>query len=167
MEGHTDRYGMSAMDTSYTERPGRVAASAIVLLCLSAVATAAAAQEHVVRVPVSGTVEMGLAPFIERTIEEAEAAGAAAVILEIETPGGRVDAAERITSAISRAELPVYAYVNLHAYSAGARRPWRARAARARVSRAMAPRSFPSAPRTTGATRPCDVSTATAISTRS
>ncbi len=108
------------MNTSYMERSGRVGGSALVLLWLSAAATAAAGQEHVVRVPVSGTVEMGLAPFIERTIEEAEADGAAAVVLEIETPGGRVDAAERITSAISRAELPVYAYVNLHAYSAGA-----------------------------------------------
>lgn len=108
------------MDTSHKDRSGRAAVSAFALLWLSAFATAAAGQEHVVRVPVSGTVEMGLAPFIERTIEEAEAAGAAAVILEIETPGGRVDAAERITSAISRAELPVYAYINLHAYSAGA-----------------------------------------------
>ena len=108
------------MNTSYMERSGRVGGSALVLLWLSAAATAAAGQEHVIRVPVSGTVEMGLAPFIERTIEEAEADGAAAVVLEIETPGGRVDAAERITSAISRAELPVYAYVNLHAYSAGA-----------------------------------------------
>ena len=108
------------MKTSYMERSGRVGGSALVLLWLSAAATAATGQEHVVRVPVSGTVEMGLAPFIERTIEEAEADGAAAVVLEIETPGGRVDAAERITSAISRAELPVYAYVNLHAYSAGA-----------------------------------------------
>ncbi len=108
------------MNTSYMERSGRVGGSALVLLWLSAAATAATGQEHVVRVPVSGTVEMGLAPFIERTIEEAEADGAAAVVLEIETPGGRVDAAERITSAISRAELPVYAYVNLHAYSAGA-----------------------------------------------
>ena len=74
----------------------------------------------VVRVPVSGTVEMGLAPFIERALAEAEAAGAAAVVLDIDTPGGRVDAAERITNAISRARVPVYAYVNLHAYSAGA-----------------------------------------------
>lgn len=108
------------MDRSCTERSGRVGVSVCALLWLSAFSTAAAGQEHVVRVPVSGTVEMGLAPFIERTIEEAEADGAAAVVLEIETPGGRVDAAERITSAISRAELPVYAYVNLHAYSAGA-----------------------------------------------
>lgn len=80
----------------------------------------AAAQQEVVRVPVSGTVEMGLAPFIERTLAEAEASGARAVVLDIETFGGRVDAAERIVSSVSRAEVPVYAYVNMYAYSAGA-----------------------------------------------
>lgn len=80
----------------------------------------AAAQPQVVRVPVTGTVEMGLAPFVERVVEEAEAAGAAAVVLDIETQGGRVDAALRITSAVSRARVPVYAYVNMYAYSAGA-----------------------------------------------
>ncbi len=80
----------------------------------------AAAQQSVVRVPVAGTVEMGLAPFIERTLAEAEAAGARAVVLDIETFGGRVDAAERIVSAVSRAEVPVYSYVNMYAYSAGA-----------------------------------------------
>lgn len=83
-------------------------------------AAGAAGQEQVVRVPVSGVVEMGLAPFIERTLEEAAAAGAAAVVLDIETPGGRVDSAERITNAIGRADVPVYAWVNMHAYSAGA-----------------------------------------------
>lgn len=118
---------MNTMDTYSSRRvarcsgrTARVGVSAFVLCWLPALAATAAGQQHVVRVPVSGTVEMGLAPFIERTIEEAEANGAAAVVLEIETPGGRVDAAERITSAISRAEVPVYAYVNLHAYSAGA-----------------------------------------------
>ncbi len=83
-------------------------------------AAGADAQEQVVRVPVSGVVEMGLAPFIERTLDEAAAAGAAAVVLEIETPGGRVDSAERITNAIGRSQVPVYAWVNMHAYSAGA-----------------------------------------------
>lgn len=83
-------------------------------------AGAVAGQEQVVRVPVAGVVEMGLAPFIERTLEEAAAAGAAAVVLDIETPGGRVDSAERITNAIGRSVVPVYAYVNMHAYSAGA-----------------------------------------------
>lgn len=108
------------MDKHRSGRTARIGVPAFILFWLPAVAATAAGQQHVVRVPVSGTVEMGLAPFIERTIEEAEANGAAAVVLEIETPGGRVDAAERITSAVSRAELPVYAYVNLHAYSAGA-----------------------------------------------
>lgn len=79
-----------------------------------------AGRGELVRVPLTGVVEMGLAPFIERTLEEAAAAGASAVVLDIETPGGRVDAAERITNAISRSRVPVYAYVNMHAYSAGA-----------------------------------------------
>ncbi|MYE14893.1 MAG: nodulation protein NfeD [Gemmatimonadetes bacterium] len=83
-------------------------------------AVGAAGQEQVVRVPVSGVVEMGLAPFIERTLEEAAAAGVAAVVLDIDTPGGRVDSAERITNAIGRSGVPVYAWVNMHAYSAGA-----------------------------------------------
>jgi membrane-bound serine protease (ClpP class) len=74
----------------------------------------------VVRVPVQGTIEQGLAPFIERSLREAAAAGASAVILEIETPGGRIDAAQRIVRAIGEAELPVYAFVNRSAFSAGA-----------------------------------------------
>ena len=74
----------------------------------------------VYRVPVSGVVELGLAPFIERSIREAEEAGADAVVLDIETPGGRVDAAQRIANALEDAPLPVYAYVNRRAYSAGA-----------------------------------------------
>ncbi len=90
------------------------------LLTLSMLAAPVAGQQQVVRVPVTGTVEMGLAPFIERVIEEAEAGGAAAVVLDIETQGGRVDAALRITSAISKSEVPVYAFVNTYAFSAGA-----------------------------------------------
>ncbi|GMR14132.1 MAG: nodulation protein NfeD [Gemmatimonadota bacterium] len=72
------------------------------------------------RVPVSGMIELGLAPFIERSIDDAERAGALAVILDMDTPGGRVDAAERIADAIADAEVPVYAFVNRRAFSAGA-----------------------------------------------
>ncbi|HEX6937871.1 MAG TPA: NfeD family protein [Longimicrobiales bacterium] len=74
----------------------------------------------VFRIPVHGVIELGLAPFIERGIEEAEAAGARAVILDIETPGGRVDAAQRIVNALDAAKVPVYAFVNRRAFSAGA-----------------------------------------------
>jgi membrane-bound serine protease (ClpP class) len=74
----------------------------------------------VVQIPIHGDIELGLAPFVERSLEEARMAGAAAVILDIETPGGRVDAAQRIVNALEDAEVPVYAFINRHAYSAGA-----------------------------------------------
>jgi membrane-bound serine protease (ClpP class) len=79
-----------------------------------------AAQGEVYRVPVEGVIEMGVAPFIERAIREAEQNRAVAVILDIDTPGGRVDAAQRIGNAVRDTDIPVYAYVNRHAISAGA-----------------------------------------------
>ena len=111
---------MNAMNNIQSAVANRLCAGPFALLTLSVLAAPAAAQKQVVRVPVTGTVEMGLAPFIERVIEEAEAGGAAAVVLDIETQGGRVDAALRITSAVSRSQVPVYAFVNMYAYSAGA-----------------------------------------------
>lgn len=91
----------------------------IMVLGLSAVPAAAQAP-LVYRIPVSGTIEMGLAPYVARALGVARDAGADAVVLDIDTPGGRVDAAERIVDAIRGAELPVYAFVNSRAYSAGA-----------------------------------------------
>ncbi len=74
----------------------------------------------VFRVPVKNTIELGLAPFVERSLKEARAAGAQAVVLELDTPGGRVDAAMKIVNAIEDTDIPVYAYVNRWALSAGA-----------------------------------------------
>ncbi len=74
----------------------------------------------VYRIPITGTIENGLAPFVARAVREAHEAGAAAAFLDIDTPGGRVDAAERIADAIRKTDLSVYAYVNPRAYSAGA-----------------------------------------------
>lgn len=75
---------------------------------------------EVFEIPIHGDIELGLAPFVERSLEEARIGGAEAVILDIETPGGRVDAAQRIANAVADAGVPVYAYINRHAYSAGA-----------------------------------------------
>jgi membrane-bound serine protease (ClpP class) len=71
----------------------------IVLICaaLAAPSTAALAQQPLVyRIPVTGTIELGLAPYIARAITEAQADGAAAIVLDIDTPGGRIDAAQQI-----------------------------------------------------------------------
>jgi membrane-bound serine protease (ClpP class) len=74
----------------------------------------------VYRITVSGVVENGLAPYVARSLREAEAQGAVAAILDMDTPGGRIDAAERIADAVRGSRIPVYAYVNPRAYSAGA-----------------------------------------------
>lgn len=44
----------------------------------------------VYHVHLTDVVDLGVAPYLERVIHEAENNGAAAVILEINTPGGRV-----------------------------------------------------------------------------
>jgi membrane-bound serine protease (ClpP class) len=74
----------------------------------------------VYRITVSGVVENGMAPYIARSLREAEAQGAVAAILDMDTPGGRIDAAERIADALRESRIPLYAYVNPRAYSAGA-----------------------------------------------
>ncbi len=99
--------------------------SSIVIAAISGVAVLSAAPADaqtgaVYRVPVTGVVELGLAPYLERAVEEATAAGAAMLLLDMDTPGGRVDAAERISDALSDAAIPVYTFVNRRAFSAGA-----------------------------------------------
>jgi membrane-bound serine protease (ClpP class) len=65
-------------------------------------------------------IDLGLAPFVERVLAEATEAKAAAVVLEINTFGGRVDAAVVIRDALLRAKIPTVAFVNTRAISAGA-----------------------------------------------
>jgi membrane-bound serine protease (ClpP class) len=89
-------------------------------LLLLAGSQAPAQGPTVYRLAVTGVVEDGLAPYIARGLHEAAAAGAAAVYLDIDTPGGRIDAAERIADAVGASTVPVYAFVNPRAYSAGA-----------------------------------------------
>jgi membrane-bound serine protease (ClpP class) len=70
--------------------------------------------------PIHGVVDLGLAPFVQRVLDEAAKARAAAVILEVNTFGGRVDAAVVIRDALLRARVPTVAYVDKRAISAGA-----------------------------------------------
>ncbi len=89
---------------------------------LGAIAVPGTSQDEstVYRVPVTGEIELGLAPYIQRAVKEATETGAVALILDIDTPGGRVDAAEIISDALTDSEVPVYSLINRRAYSAGA-----------------------------------------------
>lgn len=71
-------------------------------------------------VSITGTIDLGLAPYLARVIEEAEDAGSPAVILEIDTPGGRLDAVLQMQDTLLDAEIRTIAFVNRTAFSAGA-----------------------------------------------
>ncbi len=94
------------------------------VVCLTALAigllpAAAPAQSEVYRIPIEGTIDKGLGPFVKRSLEAAWEAGADFAVLDINTPGGRIDAAWQIVDALQESQVPVYAYVD-RALSAGA-----------------------------------------------
>ncbi|MCU0664267.1 MAG: nodulation protein NfeD [Myxococcota bacterium] len=78
------------------------------------------AGKKVVVVPIHDIIDMGLASFVARSIENNK--DAAAVVLDINTPGGRIDAALLIRDALLNAPktLRTVAFVHPRAISAGA-----------------------------------------------
>ena len=70
--------------------------------------------------PIRGEIDNGLAPYVQRAVREAEQAGAAALVLPIDTFGGRVDAAVVIRDALLDAKIPTIAFISPRAISAGA-----------------------------------------------
>lgn len=74
----------------------------------------------VFRVPVEGTIDNALARYVDRALADAEAAGASAVVFEMDTFGGLLDAADHIRAAILDAAVPTVAFINRDAASAGA-----------------------------------------------
>lgn len=70
-------------------------------------------------VPVKHNVEQGLLAFLQRAFEEAERDEADAILLEIDTPGGEIQAAGEIGELIRGQKTPVYSYVVDEAFSAG------------------------------------------------
>ncbi|MGE0865081.1 MAG: nodulation protein NfeD [Vicinamibacterales bacterium] len=94
----------------------------LVLLAVSAIPRAhsqtATPSVHVIAI--EGMIDLGLAPFLARTLREAQEAGAAAVVLDINTFGGRVDAAVAMRDALLNSPVRTIAFVNQRAISAGA-----------------------------------------------
>ena len=74
----------------------------------------------VVVIPLKGEVSPSLALFLRRAQKTAERAGAAAIVFDMDTYGGRLDSAEEITGILNHATIPTYTYINSNAGSAGA-----------------------------------------------
>jgi len=99
-----------------------VAFAVAALLGIAGFARAASTggSEPIVVVPISGTVDEGMAHLVERAVREADAEHAAALVLDVNTPGGLVSAAFEIRDAMFAAKVPTIAYISQRAYSAGA-----------------------------------------------
>ncbi len=64
-------------------------------------------------------IDIGLVPYVTRVIHEAEISNASAVIVKINTFGGRVDAATQIKDALLKSKIRTIAFINNRAISAG------------------------------------------------
>lgn len=76
------------------------------------------AGKRIFEIPIEGTIDLGLAPFVERIVEKAGPGDI--VILDINTFGGRLDAAVRIRDALISSRAPTVAFIHPRAISAGA-----------------------------------------------
>ncbi|MFZ1288917.1 MAG: NfeD family protein [Melioribacteraceae bacterium] len=78
------------------------------------------AQKKVYVAEIEGMIDLGLAPFVKRVVDEAEKNSASAIIFKINTFGGRVDAATQIKDAIINSKVTTVAFIDKRAISAGA-----------------------------------------------
>lgn len=70
-------------------------------------------------IPIENNVERGLEAFIRRSTEQAVEANADHIIFEINTPGGRVDAALEIGAILQNLEIETTSFITVKALSAG------------------------------------------------
>ena len=91
-----------------------------IILFLIPVSGPAQSSDPVYIIPVEGEIEKGLIWVIERGVEEAEAAGAQAIVLHMNTNGGSAAATQEIMELLTRTDILTYTFIDIRAFSAGA-----------------------------------------------
>ncbi len=74
----------------------------------------------VVVIPITGTVDDGMDHMVVRSIQKARSDGASAIVLDVNSPGGVLEAAFDIKDAVLNVGIPTYAFVDGRAYSSAA-----------------------------------------------
>jgi membrane-bound serine protease (ClpP class) len=93
----------------------------LTIVCGATIARAATGGGGAVHVAqISGGIDLGLPPYLDRVLDEATQAGASAVLLEVDTPGGRLDAVMGMQDSLVGAPVRTVAFVDGMALSAGA-----------------------------------------------
>jgi membrane-bound serine protease (ClpP class) len=89
----------------------RISLSIMALGWLLFATGARGAGPEVVVLPTTGIVDSTLAKYLEDSITQAEARGAAAVIVKLNTPGGELSATNDIVGTLLEARIPVIVWV--------------------------------------------------------
>ena len=76
-------------------------------------------KKNIYIVPIQNTIDLGIPSFVNRSIDIAKSNNSELIIFDIDTFGGRVDAATQIKDAISETEIATIAFINRRAISAG------------------------------------------------
>ncbi len=71
-------------------------------------------------ITINTQIDEAMSHYVQRSIAKAEKDGCSTVVLEINTPGGLVESAEKIKDSILKTRLHTIAYVKDRAWSAGA-----------------------------------------------
>lgn len=74
----------------------------------------------VYRVSIDGMIDNALAQYVQRSLDDAAGADASAVVFEIDTFGGLLEAADKIRNSILSSSVPTVAVIDRNAASAGA-----------------------------------------------
>ena len=86
---------------------------------LSALIFAEEVNKKVYVVPIQDVIDLGIPGLVSRAIDLAEANNAEIIVFDIDTFGGRVDAATQIKDSISSTDIETIAFINRRAISAG------------------------------------------------
>jgi membrane-bound serine protease (ClpP class) len=92
----------------------------LLLCCIMVPVVPASASDTVHVISISGEIDGSQAALVQRGLAEAEENGDKAVVISINTLGGRVDSALKIRDMLLQTPLPTMAYVESRAWSAGA-----------------------------------------------
>ena len=89
------------------------------VLMFSAIIFAEDINKKIYVVPVQDVIDLGIPSLVSRAISLAESNNADMIIFDIDTFGGRVDAATQIKDSISSTNIETIAFINRRAISAG------------------------------------------------
>ncbi len=70
-------------------------------------------------IPVKGEVNPALFSLVSNGIDEAQTRGASLIVFDIDTYGGSIDSALKISEAIMNSQIPTLSYIDYRAISAG------------------------------------------------